>query len=96
MAARKDKFRSMHKDMIKVATSQAAIGWDASPVSVPRLCMEVWDQIKDLDWSMLGASPFQSFWAQRLWDFDTSSTYGHVRRMGYWLFRAGRRWRCTR
>jgi len=82
LLARKDKFRSMHKDMIRVAASQAAIGWDASPVSVPRLCMEVWEQIKDLDWSMLGASPFQSFWAQRLWDFDKH--HRHTGMSGGW------------
>jgi len=82
LAARKDKFRSMHKNMIKVATAQAAIGWDASPVSVPRLCMEIWEQIKDLDWSMLGASPFQSFWAQRLWDFDKH--HRHTGMSGGW------------
>jgi len=32
--------------------------------------MEIWDQIKDLDWSMLGSFPFQNYWPHRLWDFD--------------------------
>ncbi len=70
IASRKPHFQAMHKKMNEVATQQAAIGWDASPVSVPRLCMEVWHQIKDLDWSLLGSFPFQSYWPQRLWNFD--------------------------
>jgi len=51
LLSREDKFRKLHKETRIVASRQAAIGWDASPVSVPRLCMEVWEQIKDLDWS---------------------------------------------
>jgi len=70
MTSRKESFQSMHAEMNALATEQAAVGWDASPVSVSRLCMEIWDQIKEEDWSMLGASPFLSHWAQRLWDFD--------------------------
>jgi len=70
IASRKKHFQSMHKEMTEIATKQAAIGWNASPVSVPRLCMEIWHQIKDLDWSMLGSFPFQSYWPHRLWNFD--------------------------
>jgi len=70
IAARESRFRSMHDKMTEVTKQHAAIGWDASPVSVPRLCMEIWDQIKDLDWTMLGSFPFQSYWPHRLWNFD--------------------------
>ncbi len=82
LSKREDKFRKMHKEMMNVSSRHAASGWDASPVSVPRLCMEVWEQIKDLDWSMLGAAPFQSFWAQRLWDFDKH--HRHTGMSGGW------------
>lgn len=70
IASREQRFRTMHKRMSEANMRQAAIGWDVSPVSVPRLCMEVWHQIKDLDWSMLGSFPFQSYWPHRLWNFD--------------------------
>jgi len=82
IASREKGHRATHKKLNDLAAEQAAIGWDASPVSVPRLCMEVWDHIKDLDWSMLGASPFQSFWAQRLWDFDKH--HRHTGMSGGW------------
>jgi thiamine pyrophosphate-dependent acetolactate synthase large subunit-like protein len=50
---------------------QAAIGWDASPISVPRLCMELWKAIKPMgeNWAHVSQSGFQSAWQNRLWDF---------------------------
>src|SRR3954451_23829200 len=33
----------------------AASGWDANPISVPRICAEVWAQIKDLDYSLVAS-----------------------------------------
>jgi acetolactate synthase-1/2/3 large subunit len=53
----------------------AAIGWDASPISVPRLCMEVWNQIKHAPWALVSQSGFQSSWQNRLWDFTDHSQY---------------------
>ena len=55
--------------------AQAAIGWDASPISVPRLCMEVWNQIKGQDWALVSQSGFQSSWQNRLWDFTGHHQY---------------------
>lgn len=46
----------------------AAIGWDASPVSVARLCAEVWNQIHTEDYSFVSQVSFLSAWPQRLWD----------------------------
>src|SRR6266849_7514661 len=33
----------------------AALGWDASPLSTARLCMELYAAIKDLDWSLVAS-----------------------------------------
>ncbi len=47
------------------ARVEATYGWDASPVSLPRLYAELWAQIKNEDWAYVGnggASP--------LWNFD--------------------------
>jgi acetolactate synthase-1/2/3 large subunit len=46
----------------------AAIGWDANPVSVPRLCAELWAQMKNEDWSFVSQTAFLSNWPQRMWD----------------------------
>src|ERR1700693_5048485 len=45
----------------------AAIAWDASPISTARLVMETWAQIKDLDWSLVASEGNVSFWPNRLW-----------------------------
>ena len=66
------------------ATRQAAaIAWDASPISTARLCMEIYAQIKDLDWSLVPSSGNVSGWPLRLWPMDkhyhwtgTSGGYG--------------------
>jgi thiamine pyrophosphate-dependent acetolactate synthase large subunit-like protein len=61
----------------------AAIAWDASPISTARLCMELYAQIKDLDWSLVPSSGNVSGWPTRLWPMTkphhwtgTSGGYG--------------------
>ncbi|HTJ24687.1 MAG TPA: thiamine pyrophosphate-dependent enzyme [Candidatus Limnocylindria bacterium] len=46
----------------------AAVAWDASPISVPRMCMEIWNQIRHEDWALVSQSQFIGSWPQRLWD----------------------------
>jgi thiamine pyrophosphate-dependent acetolactate synthase large subunit-like protein len=46
----------------------AAIGWDVSPITTARMFAEVYDQVHDKDWALLGADHFMSLWGQRLWD----------------------------
>lgn len=48
----------------------AAIGWDANPISVPRLCAELWSQIKGLDYSLVASRPGIGSWPNRLWTMD--------------------------
>jgi acetolactate synthase-1/2/3 large subunit len=48
---------------------QAAWGWDASPVSTARMSAELWNVIKNEDWSLVSDVVFQSWWPTRLWDF---------------------------
>jgi acetolactate synthase I/II/III large subunit len=48
---------------------QAALGWDASPISTARLCAEVYAAIKDQDWSLVQGGNIRQ-WALRLFDMD--------------------------
>jgi acetolactate synthase-1/2/3 large subunit len=83
IAQRGDAIRKDHekgRDNVKQA---AAIAWDASPISTARLCMEIYAQIKDLDWSLVPSSGDVSGWPLRLWAMDkhyhwtgTSGGYG--------------------
>ena len=43
-------------------------GWDASPISLPRLASEVWGAIRGEDW-VLTAGTLEE-WTRKLWDFD--------------------------
>jgi thiamine pyrophosphate-dependent acetolactate synthase large subunit-like protein len=53
----------------------AAVGWDVSPISTARLCAEIWNQVKDLDWSLVSATTFVNNWPQRLWNLDKHYQY---------------------
>jgi acetolactate synthase-1/2/3 large subunit len=67
-ADRGAKLAVQRLQLLEQARSAAAYGWDASPISTARLCMELWAQIKDEDWSLVSTPNFVSNWPQRLWD----------------------------
>jgi acetolactate synthase-1/2/3 large subunit len=54
---------------------QAAWGWDASPITTARLSAELWNEIKNEDWSLVSDVVFLSYWPTRLWDFDKHYQY---------------------
>ena len=54
---------------------QAAWGWDASPITTARLSAELWNQVKDEDWSLVSDIVFLSHWPARLWDFKSHYHY---------------------
>ncbi len=63
------KFADAAKRMREQSLQEAAWGWDASPISTARLSAEIWNQIKNDDWSLVSDVVFQSWWPTRLWDF---------------------------
>jgi acetolactate synthase-1/2/3 large subunit len=67
--ARGRKLAAAKLAAVDQAKSDATIGWDASPITTARLCAEVYNQIKDEDWSLVGTSIGLS-WPHRLWNFD--------------------------
>ena len=64
------KLAASHRQAWEQAHTDAAYAWDASPVSTARLCAELWDQIKNEDWSFVSETAFISGWPLRLWDFN--------------------------
>jgi len=48
---------------------QAAWGWDSNPITTARMSAELWNVIKNEDWSLVSDVVFQSWWPERLWDF---------------------------
>jgi acetolactate synthase-1/2/3 large subunit len=67
--ARGKKLAAAHLASVEQARSDATIGWDASPITTARLCAELYNQIKDEDWSLVGTS-IGLAWPHRLWNFD--------------------------
>jgi acetolactate synthase-1/2/3 large subunit len=72
-----------HAKGVEANKQAAAIAWDASPISTARMCMEIYAQIKDLDWSLVPSHASVSGWPLRLWPMDkhyhwtgTSGGYG--------------------
>ena len=54
LADRAAGFRRAHAEAREQARKRAAYGWNDSPVSMARISMELWDQVKDRDWSLVG------------------------------------------
>ena len=69
------KIAEAHKHVRARDIELAAVGWDASPVSLARLCAELWGQIKTEDWSLVSPQGFISNWPRRLWNFDKHYQY---------------------
>ena len=74
-AARGARHAEAAKRTRQQGLEQAAWGWDASPITTARLSAELWNQIKNEDWSLVSDVVFMSFWPTRLWDFDKPYQY---------------------
>jgi acetolactate synthase I/II/III large subunit len=69
------KLASAHHKALEGARADAMYAWDASPVSTARLCTELWEQIKDEDWSLVSILRHFSWWPLRLWPFEKHYQY---------------------
>lgn len=80
IAKRGEAFRKASATGRENVKKAAAIAWDASPISTARLVMETWNQIKDLDWSLVASEGNVSNWPNRLWPMEKHH---------HWLGRSG-------
>jgi len=58
------KLAAAHEQGMERARTEATYGWDSSPISTARLAAEIYEVIRDKDWSMVGGG------ASRLWNID--------------------------
>jgi thiamine pyrophosphate-dependent acetolactate synthase large subunit-like protein len=75
IAKRGQAIREAHMKGRDETKQLAAIAWDATPISTARLCMEIYAQIKDMDWSLVPSSGNVSNWPLRLWAMDKHYHY---------------------
>ena len=73
---RRQRLELAHARGREAARAEAAYAWNASPISTARLAAELWNQVKDEDWSLVSESGNSSGWVWRLWDFQKS--YHHI------------------
>jgi thiamine pyrophosphate-dependent acetolactate synthase large subunit-like protein len=73
LSQRSDRLRTLHADLKRRALADAAVGWNARPISVPRVAAEVWALVKNEDWAFAGRD-FRG-WAQRLWSMTEPQHY---------------------
>ncbi len=69
------KLAAAHQQAQEQTLEAASYGWDASPISTARLSAELWNQIKNEDWSLAADVSFVSRWPLRLWSFDKHYQY---------------------
>src|SRR6516165_11089059 len=67
--ARGKRYAAARLAMLERAKSDATIGWDQAPITVGRMCAELYAQIKDEDWSLVG-NTINNVWPMRLWNID--------------------------
>ena len=63
--------------MLEQAKAAATIGWDSSPITVGRMCAEVYAQIRGDDWSLVG-NTINNTWPLRLWNIDKAHRWNGV------------------
>ncbi|HEY4365011.1 MAG TPA: thiamine pyrophosphate-binding protein [Bryobacteraceae bacterium] len=79
MQARAAKLSEAAKKARDRDLEAATFAWDASPISTARVSAELWNLVKNEDWSLVSDTTFFSDWPHKLWDFDKYSQYigGH-------------------
>ena len=64
-----------HLAAYREGVDSAQYGWNSSPVSLARVCAELWPLIENEDWSLVSWQAFISGWPGRLWNFDKHYQY---------------------
>ena len=75
LQARGARVAAAHKEAHVRAIEDARYGWDASPVSVPRMISELGEQIKNDDWAIVSGHQFTGDWQRRLLNHDKPWRY---------------------
>jgi acetolactate synthase-1/2/3 large subunit len=79
-AERGAKLTAARQQRLELDRRQAAAGWNDSPISPARIAAELWEQIRNKDWSLVSRSDGMRGWAWSLWDFQ--KYYHHIGQSG--------------
>ena len=70
VAMRGERMREAYDGFAVRARAEAALAWDATPISSARMYMELWEQLKQEDWALVSDGDFSSRWPHRLWPLE--------------------------
>jgi acetolactate synthase-1/2/3 large subunit len=73
--ARGAKLAELHQRALQASRDAAALGWDDRPISTARMCMELYEQIRNDDWALVSGTIFQNMWPQQLWKAEHHHQY---------------------
>lgn len=83
IATRAERWQTAHAAARERSIEEARYAWNASPISTARMCMELWDLVRDKDWALTAPDNLHGSWERRLWQIDrhyqingTSGAYG--------------------
>jgi len=68
------KIAAAHQAEWQRTREEAAYSWDLSPISHARIAYELWDQIRNKDWSLVVGGD-ENEWSRRVWNFDKPYQY---------------------
>jgi thiamine pyrophosphate-dependent acetolactate synthase large subunit-like protein len=73
--ARGQKLRDAHKGFADRARADAALTWNANPISGARLFAELWEVVKNEDWAFTTPNNYSGNWQHRLWPMEKHYQY---------------------
>jgi acetolactate synthase-1/2/3 large subunit len=78
LEARGQKLLGAYKGLADRARADAALTWDANPISGARLFAELWNVVKNEDWAFTSTTPnnYTGNWQHRLWPMEKH--YQHI------------------
>jgi acetolactate synthase I/II/III large subunit len=75
LAERGKKLAEVTPKLLEQARLDATYGWDASPISIARTTMELWNVLKDEEWTLATETVFLSDYPHRLWDVNKAHNW---------------------
>jgi acetolactate synthase-1/2/3 large subunit len=73
--ARRAEVAAAHKTIREREIDEARYGWNANPISVPRMIAELGRQIQNDDWAIVSGHQFTGQWQRRLLNHDKYYRY---------------------
>lgn len=65
---RLEKWAGEHAKQLQRSREAATLGWDIKPITTARVFAEVYEQVREKPWALVGGCHFEGSWPRHLWD----------------------------